>query len=128
MNISEKIVRELDRLGMKKSELARASGVAYTTLDSMIRRNPDSVNIRTLFKIADALGVSADYLAHDEITDRNYRASLLDYIPEGFILSKSDARMLDTYLKLKNSDDPEARALASVIDRILGLSEHEDEE
>lgn len=118
MNIGEKIIIELNRNKMKKSELARKSGVAYTTLDSMIKRNPESVNIRVLFKIAEALDVSVDYLARDEITDRNYNSS-----SDIIYLSKRERKMVNTYLRAKESEREDIKALVSVIDKLLKLDE-----
>lgn len=128
MNIGEKILAELDIIGMKKSELARKSGVAYTTLDSMIKRNPDSVNVRTLFKIAETLGVSADYLARDEITDRNYVSRSATDVPSGVTIPKKYRQMLDVYGRMKSSNDPKDCAAVSAIDKLLGIDEKEADE
>ena len=75
MSLGDKILHGIKEKGTTKAELAKKVGIPYTTLDSMVKRNPDSVNMRTLFKIADALDVSVDYLARDEITDKHYKSN-----------------------------------------------------
>lgn len=71
MTFCEKVVKEIEERGIKKSELAQAIGIPYTTLDSMLRRNSENVNISIVYKIAKFLNVSVNYLAFDEIDDKN---------------------------------------------------------
>ena len=117
-----KLIDKLDMLmgerGINRMELSKRAHVPYTTIVSLYEKGYDNIKLSTLKKLSIFFHCSLDYLADDNINDRYFINSM----------SASESRMQKAYLKLKNSDDPEARALASAIDRILGLSEHEDEE
>jgi transcriptional regulator with XRE-family HTH domain len=73
MTFCEKVLQEIKEKGLKKSELAHAINIPYTTLDSMLRRNSDNISLPVVFKIAEFLNVSVDYLAYEQITDKQYK-------------------------------------------------------
>jgi len=57
-------------------------------------------------------------------------AKALKITPEEFmgwdapiVPTKKEQKMIDTYMQLKNSDDPKLRALATAVDRLLGIDE-----
>lgn len=66
MSFSKKINRLLKENGMSKAALAKESGIPYTTLDSMLKRETDTARLATIFRIAKALGTSVEALVFDE--------------------------------------------------------------
>jgi len=67
MNITEKIhVLRKDK-GWSVAKLARVCGIPTVSLRAMLSRdNPNSYNVKTLIKLAKALGVSVSYLTLDD--------------------------------------------------------------
>ena len=66
MSFSQKVKKLLKENKMTKAELAKDAGIAYTTLDSMLKRETDTDRLATIFRIAEALGTSVEALIFDE--------------------------------------------------------------
>ena len=66
MSFSAKINALLKENGMTKAALAKKSGIPYTTLDSMLKRDSDGARIDIVFRIASVLGVSVEQLVYGE--------------------------------------------------------------
>lgn len=67
MNITEKIHALRKEKGWSVAKLSRICGIPTVSLRAMLSRNdPNSYNVKTLQKIAKALGVSVSYLTLDE--------------------------------------------------------------
>ncbi len=66
MSFSQKVKKLLQENKMTKAELAKDAGIAYTTLDSMLKRETDTDRLATIFRIAKALGTSVEALIFDE--------------------------------------------------------------
>lgn len=65
MSFSQKVLALLKENGMTKAALAKESGIPYTTLDSMLKRDSDTARLETIFRIARALGTSVEDLVFD---------------------------------------------------------------
>lgn len=52
-----------------KAELARESGVPYTTIDGFYKKGSDNAKLSTLKKLCAYFGCSLDYLADDAVSD-----------------------------------------------------------
>ncbi len=65
MSFSQKVLAHLKESGMTKAALAKESGIPYTTLDSMLKRDSDTERLATVFRIARALGTSVEDLVFD---------------------------------------------------------------
>ena len=66
MSFSGKVKELLKKNGMTKAELAKDAGIAYTTLDSMLKRETDTERLAVAFRIAKALGTSVEELVFEE--------------------------------------------------------------
>ncbi len=67
MNITQKIHTLRKEKGWSVAKLARVCGIPTVSLRAMLsRENPNSYNVKTLIKIAKALGVSVSYLTLDD--------------------------------------------------------------
>ena len=65
MSFNKKILKLLKEKKKTKAELAKAAGIPYTTLDSMLKRDSDTSRLATIYKIAEYLGVSVEELVFD---------------------------------------------------------------
>ncbi|MBE6712279.1 MAG: helix-turn-helix domain-containing protein [Ruminococcaceae bacterium] len=66
MSFAGKVKELLKKNGMTKAELAKDAGIAYTTLDSMLKRETDTERLAVAFRIAKALGTSVEELVFEE--------------------------------------------------------------
>ena len=65
MNFLEKLDMLMADQHIKKTDLARSSGVPYTTIDGLYKKGYENTQISTIRKLAKALGVSVDYLIEE---------------------------------------------------------------
>jgi len=66
MSFSQKVNRLLKENGMTKAALAKESGIPYTTLDSMLKRETDTNRLAAMIRLARALGTSVEALVMEE--------------------------------------------------------------
>lgn len=66
MGFNQTVSRLLKEKGMTKASLAKACGIPYTTLDSMLKRDSDTARLAAVFRIAETLGVSVEELVFDD--------------------------------------------------------------
>lgn len=66
MSFAGKVKELLKKNGMTKAELAKDAGIAYTTLDSMLKRETDTERLAVAFRIAKALGTSVEELVFED--------------------------------------------------------------
>ena len=69
MERGEKLQKLIDEKGLNVRELSKRSGVAYTTIRSMIERNLANASIDNMLKISKVLGVGVEELARVEPTN-----------------------------------------------------------
>lgn len=66
MGIGKKLDELMKQRGTNANELAQKIGVAPTTIYSMIRRDSKKADIEVLLRIANELGVKAEFFCDDE--------------------------------------------------------------
>lgn len=71
MTLLEKLDMLKAERGINNNTLARQSGIPYTTIDGLYKKGYSSMKMTTLNALASFFGVSVDFLARDEVTDRN---------------------------------------------------------
>ena len=64
MGFSQRVLEYIRAKDLTKSDLARAVGIPYTTLDSMLKRDSDGARLDVIFRIASTLGVTVDELVY----------------------------------------------------------------
>ncbi len=106
MSFSQKVKALLKESGMTKAELAKDAGIAYTTLDSMLKRETDTARLATIFRIARALGTSVEALVFDKAEE-----SPMSYEEERILklYSLLDSRGKDTVLSLLEKEADNSR-------------------
>ncbi len=70
MNFLEKLNFLLKEKNVSRGELAKGSGVPYTTIVGLYEQGYKNIKLSTLRKIAKYFSVSLDYLADDTISER----------------------------------------------------------
>ena len=66
MKRGEILVREMEKKGYNRSTLSKDSGVAYSTIDSMIKRDLKNASIDNVLKICKVLGISSSVFENEE--------------------------------------------------------------
>ena len=89
MSFSQRILELIKEKNIPKSELARAAGIPYTTLDSMLKRESDTARLEAMFRIAAYLEVSLEELIYPESKNTN-RSSI----------SEEEKRLLESFRAL----------------------------
>lgn len=80
MGIGKNINDQIEKKGITVAQLSRETGIAATTVYSIIQRDSDSVAVNTLQKIAEALGVEIwDLIGVDRETARQNKNSLEEF-------------------------------------------------
>ncbi len=66
VSFNKKVVKILKEKKKTKAQLAKAAGIPYTTLDSMLKRDSDATRLVTIYKIAEYLDVPVEELVFDD--------------------------------------------------------------
>lgn len=73
MNLKTKLEALMGERGLTRANLSKATGLPYTTIDSILKRETfDKVKLSTLQILKDYFDVSLDYLMIDSLEDKNY--------------------------------------------------------
>lgn len=72
MNFVEKVHELFTESNMTQRAFAEKAQIKPATLNAILRRKTANISVSTAQKIANATGVTLDYLMRDEIIDRNY--------------------------------------------------------
>ncbi len=106
MSFAGKVKELLKKNGMTKAELAKDAGIAYTTLDSMLKRETDTQRLEVIFRIAKALGTSVEELVF-EAREKKGVSPEEERVLELFSLL--DSRGKDTVLSLLKKEADNSR-------------------
>lgn len=71
MNFLEKLNLLMEERSLNKSTLSKISGIPYTTIDGFYKKGYQNTKLSTIWKLADALDVSIDYLIDEKVNDRH---------------------------------------------------------
>lgn len=69
MGLTDKLDILMKEKNINKAELARESGVPYTTIDGFYKKGSDNAKLSTLKKLCAYFGCTLDFLADDEVND-----------------------------------------------------------
>lgn len=70
MGLTDKLDLLMKEKNINKAELARESGVPYTTIDGFYKKGSDNAKLSTLKKICTYFGCTLDYLADDRVEEQ----------------------------------------------------------
>ena len=69
MGLTDKLDLLMKEKNINKAELARESGIPYTTIDGFYKKGSENAKLSTLKKICAYFNCSLDYLADDSIDE-----------------------------------------------------------
>lgn len=78
MGLTDKLDLLMKERKMSKADLARESGVPYTTIDGFYKKGSDNAKLSTLKKLSNYFGCSLDYLADDDEAEPQTLAAHFD--------------------------------------------------
>ena len=67
MGLTDKLDLLMKNKNINKAELARASGVPYTTIDGFYKKGTENAKLSTLKKLCTYFECSLDFLADDSV-------------------------------------------------------------
>ena len=112
MSFSQKVNRLLKENKMTKAALAKESGIPYTTLDSMLKRETDTKRLEIFFKMAKALGTSVEELVFDLKEEKQVTTEEKKVLE---LYSLLDSRGKNTVLSLLEKEADNSRGAARSI-------------
>jgi transcriptional regulator with XRE-family HTH domain len=78
MGLTDKLDLLMKEKNINKAELARESGVPYTTIDGFYKKGSENAKLSTLKKLCAYFGCSLDFLADDDVDEPTTIAAHLD--------------------------------------------------
>lgn len=101
MKLTEKLDVLMKEKGISKADLARESGIPYTTIASLYDKGYENVKLSTLKKLADYFNCSLDYIADDNIDEKDAQktTTIAAHIPDGVELTKEEQEQLNGYIQ-----------------------------
>ena len=69
MGLTDKLDLLMKERNINKAELARESGIPYTTIDGFYKKGTDNAKLSTLKKLCSYFGCSLDFLADDSVVE-----------------------------------------------------------
>lgn len=78
MGLTDKLDILMKEKNINKAELARESGVPYTTIDGFYKKGSENAKLSTLKKLCTYFGCSLDYLADDAVYEPKTIAAHFD--------------------------------------------------
>ena len=101
MSFTERLEFLMMRNGIRnKSELARLSGIPYTTVDGFYKKGTDNIKLSTLRKLAKCLHCSLDYLTEESDYDEPH--TLAAHF-EGEEFTPEEQEEIDNFVKFVKS-------------------------
>ena len=78
MGLTDKLDILMKERNINKAELARESGVPYTTIDGFYKKGSENAKLSTLKKLCSYFDCSLDYLADDNVNEPRTMAAHFD--------------------------------------------------
>lgn len=78
MGLTDKLDMLMKERNINKAELARESGVPYTTIDGFYKKGSENAKLSTLKKLCTYFNCSLDYLADDSVSNVHTIAAHFD--------------------------------------------------
>lgn len=98
MGLTDKLDVLMKEKNINKAELARESGVPYTTIDGFYKKGSENAKLSTLKKLCAYFNCSLDYLADDNID--NDGISTIAAHKDGENFTQEELDKIEEYKKL----------------------------
>ena len=98
MGLTDKLDILMKEKNINKAELARESGVPYTTIDGFYKKGSENAKLSTLKKLCAYFNCSLDYLADDNVDSERYITIAAHKDDENF--TADELEKIEEYKKL----------------------------
>ena len=98
MGLTEKLDILMKQTNIYKAELARESGVPYTTIDGFYKNGSENAKLSTLKKLCTYFNCSLDYLADDAVLEERISTIAAHKDEENF--TPEELKKIEEYKKL----------------------------
>lgn len=88
MNFLDNLTYLMNSYNMNRSDFAKATGIAISTVNSWYNRGYENVSLKTLLKITDYFDISLEQLVYDD-TNKSITFSTKDYSDKELQLIKN---------------------------------------
>ena len=104
MGLTDKLDLLMKERNINKAELARESGVPYTTIDGFYKKGSDNAKLSTLKKLCNYFNCSLDYLADDNVQHERPATLAAHFEGEDYTEAEMDEiRKFAEFVKAKRS-------------------------
>lgn len=123
MAIKENIIYFMKKTGYKKSDIAKLSGIPYTTLDGILKKGDENIKLSTLKKLSSFMSCTLDELIQDNLENNHISLSnkdslhtnqddmfietmdsMIDNLAQNYHLSEIDVDIIKNYVQLSEKD------------------------
>lgn len=126
MSITEKLDKFKQENNYNKADVARLSGIPYTTIDGLYKKGGENTKLSTLRKLANFIGCTIDELT-DNTTAKDSRYNLYPETAE-LVKALSDnpnlRNLMDASRKLAPDD---VKNIADIVAKMKKKENHEDD-
>lgn len=131
MAIKENIIYFMKKTGYKKSDIAKLSGIPYTTLDGILKKGDENIKLSTLKKLSTFMSCTLDELIQDNLEnddisssnkDINSEDSVFKAFAEKYHLSDAEQELAKYCLSLTSEQRKEILNSIRQLSKILSLN------
>ena len=97
MGLTDKLDLLMKERNINKADLARESGVPYTTIDGFYKKGSENAKLSTLKKLCTYFNCTLDYLADDDVGDQT--TTIADH-KDGENFTPDELAKIEEYKKL----------------------------
>lgn len=98
MGLTDKLDMLMNERRINKADLARESGIPYTTIDGFYKKGSENAKLSTLKKLCSYFGCTLDYLADDNV--EGSRVSTIAAHKDGENFTPEELQKIEEYKKL----------------------------
>ena len=120
MSVVERLNKYMEEHGYNKAEIARLSGIPYTTIDGLFKKGDENTKLSTLKKLAKLIGCTLDELTDSTTTKNSYYTN-----PETAILAQQIHDDPNLRILLDASKDLEPEDIKVVVDLVKRMKAKE---
>lgn len=120
MSVVERLSEYMEKHGYNKAEIARLSGIPYTTIDGLFKKGDENTKLSTLKKLAKLIGCTLDELTDSGNVQNSYYTN-----PETAILAQQIHDDPNLRILLDASKDLEPEDIKVVVDLVKRMKAKE---
>lgn len=120
MSVVERLNKYMEEHGYNKAEIARLSGIPYTTIDGLFKKGDENTKLSTLKKLAKLIGCTLDELTDSTTIKNSYYTN-----PETALLAQQIHDDPNLRILLDASKDLEPEDIKVVVDLVKRMKAKE---